>query len=117
MLGYEKLRVAQDLCAARRKELASEIQGLRAGMPEREHVLRETTEAAARLRDATQAQEDAERAETETAAALADVAPRWLAAQTGREERERIERELAVLESEAMGLARALEKLIRSWRR
>jgi DNA repair protein SbcC/Rad50 len=111
VLGYEKLRVAQDLCAARRKELGSEIQGLRTGMPEREHVLRETAEAAARLREATKAQEDAERAEAETGAALADVAPRWLAAQTGREERERIERELAVLASEEAGLVRAAEKL------
>lgn len=111
VLGYEKLRVAQDLCAARRKELGSEIQGLRTGMPEREHVLRETAEAAARLREATKAQEDAERAEAETGAALADVAPRWLAAQTGREERERIERELAVLASEEAGLARSAEKL------
>ncbi len=111
VLGYEKLRVAQDLCAARRKELTSEIAGLRAGMPEREAVQRELAHATEALRAASKALEDAERAEQETSVALADVAPRWLAAQTGREERERIERELAALAGEDQALARALEKL------
>lgn len=111
VLGYEKLRVAQDLCAARRKELTSEIAGLRAGMPERDTVLRELAQATEALRAATKTLENAERAEQETSVALADVAPRWLAAQTGREERERIERELAALAGEDQALARSLEKL------
>lgn len=112
VLGYEKLRVAQDLCAARRKELASEIAGLRSGMPERENVLREMAHAAEALREAARSLERAERAETETGAALADIAPKWLAAQTGREERERIERELASIAGEDAALAREVDKLL-----
>jgi len=111
VLGYEKLRVAQDLCAARRKELTSEIAGLRSGMPEREAILREMAHAAESLRETTKAQEQAERAEGETGVALADIAPKWLAAQTGREERERIERELAAIAGEDAALARELEKV------
>jgi exonuclease SbcC len=110
VLGYEKLRVAQDLCAARRKELTSEVAGLRAAMPDRDAVLREVALAAETLRDATRRVTDAERAEAETAEALAGIAPRWLAAQTGREERERIERELAGIAGEDTVLARSLEK-------
>ncbi len=111
VLGYEKLRVAQDLCAARRKELLSEITGLRAGMPERETVLRQAQEAEAALREAGTRLQDAERAERETGEALAGVAPRWLAAQTGREERERIERELAGIDGEDTALARTEHRL------
>ncbi len=110
VLGYEKLRVAQDLCAQRRKELTSEIAGLRSGMPDRDVILREMAHAAESLREATKAQEQAERAEGETGVALADIAPKWLAAQTGREERERIERELAAIAGEDAALARELEK-------
>lgn len=111
VLGYEKLRVAQDLCAARRKELVSEIAGLRAGMPERDAVLREAGSAAETLRTATKRAADAERDETETAEALNGIAPRWLAAQTGREERERIERELAAISGEDSALVRNMEKV------
>ena len=106
VLGYEKLRVAQDLCAARRKELTSEIAGLRSGMPERDAVLGALATAQATLREATTRVVDAERQESETGEALAAIAPRWLAAQTGREERERVERELAGIDGEDSALAR-----------
>ena len=110
VLGYEKLRVAQELCATRRKELGSEINGLRTGLPERDAVMRETSLTSDALRDATKRVTDAERAEEETAQALAGIAPRWLAAQTGRDERERFERELAAISGEDTALLRNLEK-------
>lgn len=110
VLGYEKLRVAQDLCATRRRELTSEVTGLRAGMPERDAVMRELAHATETLQAATKAADAAERAARETEAAFADIAPRWQAAQAGREERERIERELAALAAEEQGLLRNLEK-------
>lgn len=111
VLGYEKLRVAQDLCAARRRELTSEVAGLRSGMPEREVVLRELALATEALHSATKLHEEAERVAQETEVAFADVAPRWQAAQAGREERERIERELAGLAAEEQALLRNVEKL------
>lgn len=111
VLGYEKLRVAQDLCAARRKELGSEIAGLRAGLPERDAVVRETSLTAESLRETTKRLTDAERAEEETGRALAGIAPRWLAAQTGRDERERIERELAGINGEDLALQRNIERV------
>ncbi len=111
VLGYERLRVAQELCGARRKELASEVAGLRAGMPEREEVEAEAREARASLASAGALAADAERIERETREALDAVAPRWLAAETGRDERQRIETDLAAIEGEAVALARGEERL------
>ena len=112
VLGYEKLRTAQDLCGARRKELTSEVSGLRSGMPERDLVLREERESTAALKDATKAAESSERSELETKEALAAVAPRWLAAQTGRDERQKVETELASIDGEDSALARSGERLM-----
>ena len=111
VLGYEKLRVAQDLCNARRKELSSEIAGLRSGLPEREVVEAQDREARHALAAAERSAREATRLENETKAALDATAPRWLAAQTGREERQRLETELAAVEGEAGALTRAEVRL------
>ncbi len=111
VLGYERLRVAQELCNARRKELASEIAGLRSGMPDRDVIDAQEREAKSTLSAAQRASADAERAETDTKLALETVAPRWLAAQTGRDERQRLENELAAVDGEALALTRAEERL------
>jgi len=111
VLGYERLRVAQELCNARRKELASEIAGLRSGMPDRDVIDAQEREAKLTLSAAQRASADAERAETDTKLALEAVAPRWLAAQTGRDERQRLENEVAAVDGEALALTRAEERL------
>ena len=111
VLGYEKLRVAQELCNARRKELASEIAGLRSGMPDRDVVEGQEREARLVATAAATAAAEADRLEAETKAAFDAVAPRWVAAQTGRDERQRLETELAAVEGEALALARAQERL------
>ncbi|MDH5234592.1 MAG: SMC family ATPase [Gemmatimonadota bacterium] len=107
VLGYERLRVAQELCAARRKELASEVQGLRAGMPEAEAVTEQERASADALAAAQGGAEEAERLERETEEAFAAVSPRWLAAQTGREERQQLATAIAGIEGEAGALTRA----------
>ncbi len=111
VLGYERLRIAQELCGARRKELGSEIAGLRAGMPDRDTVLQQEKDARGTLAAAAKAVSEAERLERETQAALDSVAPRWLAAQTGRDERQKLETELAAVDGEAGALGRSEERL------
>lgn len=111
VLGYEKLRVAQDLCGVRRKELTSEVAGLRAGMPEADTVRREERETRDALRAATATADEIGRSEQETRDALAAIAPRWLAAQTGRDERQRIDTEVAAIDGEESALARSAERL------
>ena len=111
VLGYEKLRVAQELCGARRKELVSEIAGLRSGMPEQGAVEAQEREGRAALAATSLAVAEAERLEAETKAAFDGIAPRWHAAETGRDERQRIGTELAAVEGEALALVRAEDRL------
>ena len=107
VLGYERLRAAQELCGGRRKELVSEIQGLRAGMPDADAIARQGQETQGALAKAVAEVESAERLEAETQEALSAVAPRWLNAQTGREERQQFATALAAVEGEAGALTRA----------
>lgn len=111
VLGYERLRVAQELCTARRKELTSEIAGMRSGMADRELLDAQERDARLALTAAERTAAEAERLEHETKAALESVAPRWLAAQTGRDERKRLENEIAAVDGEALALARSEERL------
>ena len=111
VLGYERLRIAQELCATRRKELTSEITGLRAGLPDREAMEQQEKDARATLTATTKAASEAERLERETQAALDSIAPKWLAAQTGRDERQRLETELASVDGESTALGRSEERL------
>lgn len=111
VLGYERLRLAQDACGLRRRDLTHEIAGLRAGLPDRAAVEVAVGEAEATLAGA----EDAWRAATEAVAttktALDAVAPQWLAAQQGREARQRLETEQATLDGELVAVTRELERL------
>ena len=55
VLGYEKLRFAQDMVAERRRTLSAEITGLRAGMPDPDVVERAVVENQQRVEQATAA--------------------------------------------------------------
>jgi exonuclease SbcC len=85
VLGYERLRVAQDLARARRNEVRHEIEGLRAGLPDPESLRVEREVAEQRRREALKALREAERARDEAAARLAGLEPRWEEAQRARE--------------------------------
>src|SRR2546428_6962052 len=77
VLGYDRLRLAQERVRERRNALASELRGLEAGLPESARLGAERTAAAARLdevRRATQAA-DAQRAAAERQ--FARVEPEW----------------------------------------
>ncbi|HWK88708.1 MAG TPA: SMC family ATPase [Longimicrobium sp.] len=85
VLGYERLRRAQDLVRARRSELRSEIRGLRASLGDRDEIVaarrvaeKRTAEAVALLK-AAQAETD------EAAGDVREMEPRWQAAQAARE--------------------------------
>src|SRR4051812_38185510 len=49
VLGYERLRTAQALVRDRRRVIAAEVAGLRAGMPDPDHVARMVAESESRL--------------------------------------------------------------------
>src|SRR4051794_26891440 len=85
VLGYERLRRAQDLARARRAELRSEIKGLRAALGDRDAIHAERIAAEKRVSEALAAMELAARDAEEAAAAAKALAPRWEQAQAARD--------------------------------
>jgi exonuclease SbcC len=111
VLGYEKLRTAQDLCDERRKALRNESNGMRAGMPDPDVLARELADAETRMRDAqaraAAATLDLARAQQE----LGGLQPRWADAQRAREELQGLDAERRVLDAELAGLTRTVERV------
>jgi exonuclease SbcC len=85
VLGYERLRQAQELLRARRSELRHEIAGLRAAMGDPDEIRAQRTAAEQRLTDASDALLSAQTDRAAATAALTDLAPRWAEAQGARE--------------------------------
>jgi exonuclease SbcC len=111
VLGYERLRTAQRLVRERSRLLAAEAAGVRAAMPEAGSIDRLPVDASARLvRANTRARESAERRDR-AGATLADIVPRWLAAQREREQLQEALAELRVAESEASAYSRDVERV------
>src|SRR5690606_40122786 len=85
VLGYEKIRAAQDRLKDRRTTLRARLQALHASLPEPEALAAEERAARERERAATElvarTGESAQRAE----AAHAEIRPRWDAMQQARE--------------------------------
>jgi exonuclease SbcC len=113
VLGYERLRDAQELMRRERSVLNGQIATVRQGMPD-ETTLRETRDRTAK------AVAQAERGVAKGAARkntadvrLAEVAPRWDEAQARRDRDQALAAELRVAESEAAGCTRDHERLER----
>ena len=135
VLGYERLRLAQERARARRNELRHEIDGLRAGLPDPDALRAERSAAERRRAEAVEALHVAEEAVAKAEARRAGLLPRWEAAQAARErareiahgievatrEREVAERDvarattelekIAAAEAELAGLRTALAEL------
>lgn len=111
VLGYEKLRVAQELARDRRRAVNAEIAGLKSGMPDPDVVGRVLSDASARA-TASEAAATAEALRRQAAeAALAEVVPRWTAAQAGREESRKLQGEISLAEQSSASLERDLDRI------
>jgi exonuclease SbcC len=113
VLGYEKLRSAQTLVRDRRRIIAAEAAGLRAGMPDPEAVGRLLADSEHRLAVARQAAAAAERERHQREATLAELAPRWERAQKERDRLQELLSELRVAETEESALAREADRISR----
>lgn len=111
VLGYERLRAAQGLARERRKVVVAESAGLRSGMGDPEQVRRTLEDAERRLEDAERRAREATLRRSETGAALAEIEPRWQAAQREREQLQALQAELRVAETEEASARRELERL------
>src|ERR671939_81839 len=81
VLGYERLRAAEDVAKDRRRDVVNTMAGLRAGMSDAQAVAAALADSERRLAEARARLREAERRTRRAEAALADVAPRWEAAQ------------------------------------
>lgn len=111
VLGYEKLRLAQDMIGDRRRTLSAEITGLRAGMPDPETIERATFDARERVAQATAAAQSADHRQTLADGALKALAPKWELAQQNRDKTLSIAAEIAGNEREEASLRKNLERV------
>ncbi|NIP80401.1 MAG: hypothetical protein GWM90_14730, partial [Gemmatimonadetes bacterium] len=110
VLGYERLRLAQERARARRNDLRHEIDGLRAGMADPVALRAELETARGRREEARQAVDGA-RSELEAAqAGLEEVEPRWEAAQAAQERAGRLEHEREMAAQEYRDAARTVAR-------
>jgi exonuclease SbcC len=113
VLGYERLRSAQQLERTRKNALVAQIGGIRQGMPDAAIVEQQLAEAERRLAVARQQGDAARARHTAAAAALAEIAPRWERVQREREQRVTVISELRVAEEEERSISRDTARLAR----
>ncbi len=111
VLGYEKLRLAQDMIGEKRRALIAEITGLRAGMPDPEAVERAMSDARERVKTATATSQTAEHRYATASRTLKTVAPKWELAQGNRDKAQAIAVEIASNEREEASVTRNLERV------
>jgi exonuclease SbcC len=113
VLGYEKLRTAQDLVRDRRKLIAAETAGLRAGMPDREAVDHLLHGARSRLAEADRRVAEASRRALGAAATLLEIAPEWERLQGERSRLQELVGDRKVSERDRDALAREGDRIAR----
>ncbi|MFW5951479.1 MAG: AAA family ATPase [Gemmatimonadota bacterium] len=110
VLGYERLRLAQERARARRNDLRHEIDGLRAGMADPSALQAELESARGRREEARERLEAA-RSSLESARARAEeLAPRWKSAQSSQERASSLEHEREMAAQEYRDAKRAAAK-------
>ncbi len=111
VLGYEKLRAAQELADQRRRELRGEISGMQSGMPDSATVTTQIAESDEKLGASKSRLADAEIERSRLQAQVDGLAPRWSDAQRQRDEMQTIESDLRVTESELVSHQRNAERV------
>ena len=113
VLGYEKLRIAQELTRERRNRVRAAIDGMQRGMPDPEAVLRSLAEAASRKEEAeARAQQAAHRGAVRAREMMA-IEPRWEMVQRQREQSAQLLTQITVAEEKEAALHRDAERITR----
>jgi exonuclease SbcC len=111
VLGYEKLRLAQDMIGDRRRTLNAEIMGLRAGMPDPDAVERAVAEAQRRLEDAKAQVQTADHRFAVANGTLSALQPKWELAQQNRDKMQAISAEIAANERDETSLRANVDRV------
>ncbi|MBA3556993.1 MAG: SMC family ATPase [Gemmatimonadaceae bacterium] len=115
VLGYERLRGAQDLARRRRQEFVAEIGGLRQGMSDAVQITARVGFARKALTSAEQLAAAAERRKQEADRALSAIRPTWESSQQERERLQALLVDLRLAEAEHAAHRRELERLDRDF--
>lgn len=113
VLGYERLKAAQELIRKRRSTLDAEIKGLRTGMPDPIAVQRALSEARERLVVAEKAVASARTKRERARTSLAELTPQWERLQRERDVDLSLAAELRVIENDRESRQRELDRLER----
>lgn len=111
VLGYERLRVAQELADQRRRDLRNEVAGMRSGMPDEAVLAAQVIEAGAQVTEATSRLADAEIERSRVQSQVDGLAPRWAEAQRQRDELQMLDADVRVTEIELAAQRRNSERL------
>jgi exonuclease SbcC len=111
VLGYERLRTAQELVRKRRSGIDAELRGLRAGMPEPEAVRRAATEANERVASAESRVASTTTQRERSRGVLDELVPKWEALQRERDVLQAIVAELRVADSDRIARERERDRI------
>lgn len=119
VLGYERLRLAQERARQRRNALRHEAEGLRSALPDPKALRAASESAEQRLGEARAELDTAVEALATATAVLDAVRPRWDAAQTARERARALEHQIGLAdqtresaERDAARIAGELERVV-----
>ncbi|MGQ0639922.1 MAG: AAA family ATPase [Gemmatimonadaceae bacterium] len=113
VLGYERLRVAQELVRERRREIIAGLSTLRSAMPDADAILRAVREADARVQSAATRHRETLQTLERVRRESRDFEPRWTAMQRSRELLQDVLGELRVAEADDASHARDQERIER----
>jgi DNA repair protein SbcC/Rad50 len=111
VLGYEKLRGAQELVRDQRKLIVAQLSGLRTMMPDPAVITRALDEARARQRATELQLADADSRLRASGTALGAMAPSWQEAQAARDRLQELLAELREVERDEVARTRDLERV------
>jgi len=111
VLGYERLRVAQDRAREHRRGVEREMSGIRSAMPDSELVTRASKEAREKFAESEKSAEASRARQRLTRDELAAVEPRWLAAQSQRDQARQVTADISLAGQTESSLARDAERI------
>jgi DNA repair protein SbcC/Rad50 len=110
VLGYERLRVAQDKAKDRRKQLSSEMVGIREVLPDELELQARKEEADQRSKRAKAAVGEAEKDRERRFTAVEELKPRWADAQQKRDRMREIGHEIDAARRDGEAARREVER-------
>ena len=111
VLGYDKLRAAQELVREQRMLIVAQLSGLRTMMPDPDAIAAALSDARSRRRMGELQLSVSETRLSDAGAALGTIAPSWKEAQVAREKMQELVGELRVVENDEAARGRDVERI------